>query len=109
MVAVEYNKDVNYFSNLVESVSRDLHCYVAQVNSSDYGDTRITQPTQTYNKDIIKVKGGENNVTLTGTIEIDKLREFQRKKYNITKNDKSFKALPPDFDINEVLKRIKNK
>tara|TARA_R110002050_G_scaffold276267_2_gene421478 strand:+ start:434 stop:3589 length:3156 start_codon:yes stop_codon:yes gene_type:complete len=109
LVAVEYNKDVNYFSNLVESVSRDLHCYVAQVNSSDYGDTRITQPTQTYNKDIIKVKGGENNVTLTGTIEIDRLREFQRKKYNITKNDKSFKALPPDFDVKEVLKRINNK
>jgi hypothetical protein len=109
LVAVEYNKDVNYFSNLVESVSRDLHCYVVQVNSSHFGDTRISQPTETYKKDIVKLKGGENNVTVTGIIEIDKLREFQRKKYNLTKNDKSFKVLPPDFDSSNVISRIKNK
>lgn len=109
LVAVEYNKDVNYFSNLVESVSRDLHCYVVQVNSSHYGDTRISQPTETYRKDIVKLKGGENNVTVMGTIEIDKLREFQRKKYSLTKNDKTFKVLPPDFDPINVNNRIKNK
>lgn len=109
LVAVEYNKDVNYFSNLVESVSRDLHCYVVQVNSSHYGDTRISQPTETYRKDIVKLKGGENNVTVMGTIEIDKLREFQRKKYSLTKNDKNFKVLPPDFNPQNVINRIKNK
>jgi hypothetical protein len=109
LVAVEYNKDVNYFSNLVESVSRDLHCYVVQVNSSHYGDTRISQPTETYRKDIVKLKGGENNVTIMGTIEIDKLREFQRKKYGLTKNDRTFKVLPPDFDPVDVNNRIKNK
>ncbi|WP_281235165.1 reverse transcriptase domain-containing protein [Flavobacterium gelatinilyticum] len=109
LIAVEYNKDVNYFSNLVESVSRDLHCYVAQVNSSHYGDTRISQPSETYRKDIVKLKGGENNVTVMGTIEIDKLREFQRKKYGLTKNDKTFKVLPPDFDPTYVTNRIKNK
>ena len=108
LVAVEYNKDVSYFSNLVESVSRDLHCYVVQVNSSHYGDTRISQPTETYRKDIVKLKGGDNNVTVMGTIEIDKLREYQRKKYNLTKNDKNFKALPPDFDPICVRNRIKN-
>jgi len=109
LIAVEYNKDVSYFSNLVESVSRDLHCYVVQVNSSHYGDTRISQPTETYRKDIVKLKGGDNNVTVRGTIEIDKLREFQRKKYSLTKNDKNFKVLPPDFDPANVIKRIKNK
>lgn len=109
LVAVEYNKDVNYFSNLVESVSRDIHCFVAQVNSSDFGDTRITQPTESYRRDILKVKGGENNITLSGVLEIDKLREFQRKRYNLTKNDKVFKVLPPDFNLAEVLKRINNK
>lgn len=109
LVAVEYNKDVNYFSNLVESVSRDIHCFVAQVNSSDFGDTRITQPTESYRRDILKVKGGDNNVTLSGILEIDKLREFQRKRYNLTKTDKSFKVLPPDYNLSEVIKRINNK
>jgi len=47
LIASVYNKDVNYFSNIVESVSRDVHCYFIQVNSSNYGDTRVTQPTKT--------------------------------------------------------------
>ncbi|WP_394674976.1 hypothetical protein [uncultured Chryseobacterium sp.] len=109
LFAIEYNQDTNYFSNLVESITRDLHCYVVQVNSSHYGDTRISQPTNSYNIDIVKLKGGENNVTVLGTIEIDKLREFQRKKYNLTKTDKSYKPLPPAFDVSEVINRIKNK
>lgn len=108
LFAIEYNQDTNYFSNLVESITRDIHCYVVQVNSSHFGDTRISQPAKSYNIDIVKLKGGENNVTVLGTIEIDKLREFQRKKYSLTKTDKTFKPLPPDFDKNEVIKRIKN-
>lgn len=109
LFAIEYNSDVNYFSNLVESVSRDLHCYVVQVNSSDYGDTRISQPTQNHNIDIVRLKGGENNVTVVGSVDIQALREFQRKKYNLTKTDKSFKPLPPSFPVEYVLKRIENK
>lgn len=109
LFAIEYNQDTNYFSNLVESIIRDIHCYVVQVNSSHFGDTRISQPSKSYNIDIVKLKGGENNVTVLGTIEIDKLREFQRKKYSLTRVDKIFKPLPPDFDKTEVIKRIKNK
>lgn len=109
LFAVEYNQDTNYFSNLVESIIRDIHCYVVQVNSSHFGDTRISQPTKSYNVDIVKLKGGENNVTVLGSIDIEKLREFQRKKYSLTRTDKTFKPLPPDFDKNEVIKRIKNK
>lgn len=98
LFAIEYNQDTKYFSNLVESIIRDIHCYVVQVNSSHYGDTRISQPTQSHSIDIVKLKGGENNVTVLGTIEIDKLREFQRKLFSLTRTDKSFKPLPPDFD-----------
>lgn len=109
LFAIEYNQDTNYFSNLVESIIRDIHCYVVQVNSSHFGDTRISQPTKSYNIDIVKLKGGENNVTVLGSIDIDKLREFQRKKYSLTRTDKTFKPLPPDFEKNEVIKRINNK
>jgi len=34
LIAVEWNKDTNYYSNIMESLSRDLHCYCVQVNSS---------------------------------------------------------------------------
>lgn len=42
LIASEWNKDVPYFSNIVEALSRDLHCYIAQANTSQYGDSRLT-------------------------------------------------------------------
>ncbi len=97
LFASEYNQDVNYFSNIVETVSRDVHCYFAQANSSDFGDSRITKPSKTASKDILRLKGGENSVVLSGTIDINELREFQ--KTRVPGQDTSiFKNTPPDFD-----------
>lgn len=108
MVAIEYNKDTNYFSNIVEASSRDLHVYVAQANTCQYGDSRLTQPSEYANKDILRLKGGINDTILVAQIDIPKLREFQRKTYALTMNDKEFKPLPPDHNLDDVLKRIKN-
>ena len=55
IIAVEWNHDVNYYSNIIESLSRDIHCYCIQVNSSDYGDSRITLPQKTEKKDLIRI------------------------------------------------------
>jgi len=109
LVASEFNQDVNYFSNIVESSARDLHCYIAQVNDSKFGDSRITQPSKTYSKDILKVKGGKNPTILVDSIDLNKLREFQLKEYSGQKNLGEFKATPPEFDRNEVLKRMRDK
>ncbi len=108
IICSEWNRDVPYFSNIVESLSRDLHVYVAQVNNSKYGDSRITQPKETYKKDIVKIKGGLNTTILVDEIDIESLREFQRQDYSITKVEKEFKPTPHDFDHDEVLGRIKN-
>jgi hypothetical protein len=109
IISSEWNQDTNYFSSIVESLSRDLHCYVAQVNNSEYGDSRLTQPTKTEKKDLIRLKGGLNNTILVGEIDINSLREFQRKNYELTKDDKTFKPVPPDLNKASVIKRIKNK
>ena len=106
LVALEWNKDTPYFSNIIEASARDLHCYVAQVNTSQFGDTRLTQPTETARKDLLRLKGGTNDAILVSKLDIPKLREFQRKKFSIS--NKNFKPLPPNFSIEEVLKRIKN-
>lgn len=106
IVASEFNRDIDYFSNLVESTARDLHCYFIQSNNAKYGDNRIYSPAQEkYKRDIVKIKGGENSTLLVGTINIKQLREFQIKRYD--KSDKNFKPLPPAFDYLEVKKRIK--
>ncbi|MDA9554845.1 hypothetical protein N9R54_01295 [Pelobium sp.] len=109
LVGVEWNRDTNYFSNIVEASSRDLHVFVAQVNTSQYGDTRLTQPKDTNGKDLLKLKGGTNDAILITNIDIDKLREFQRQKIITPEFNGDFKPLPPDFSYEDVIKRIENK
>lgn len=106
LVAVEWNRDVNYYSNILEALSRDMHCYCVQVNSSNYGDSRIIMPSKTEMKDIIKTKGGNNATVLVGTVDIEKLRDFQFKEYNLQKADRDYKPTPPRFDKEIVKSKI---
>jgi hypothetical protein len=102
LIAIEYNKDTNYFSNIIDSLSRDIHCYIVQVNTSDYGDSRIIKPSKTESKDIIKLKGGENIYLVTHTIDIKKLRDFQLMGHNLQKQNEDFKLTPPNFRNNNT-------
>ncbi|MHC1689615.1 MAG: RNA-directed DNA polymerase [Bacteroidales bacterium] len=108
LIASEWNKDTPYFSNIVESLSRDIHAYIAQVNTSQYGDSRLTRPSSSATKDILKLKGGKNDTVLIGEINLKSLRTFQRKNYNQTKDDKEFKPLPPDYNFINAIKRERN-
>jgi hypothetical protein len=102
MVVSEYNKDTNYFSNIIESTARDLHCYIIQVNTSDYGDSRIVQPTKTEKQNIVRIKGGKNLYLVIDDINIKSLREFQAKTYFLQKQEKDiFKLTPPNFKISD--------
>lgn len=102
LTASEYNRDTNYFSNIVESVSRDVHCYFVQSNSSDFGDSRIVSPSKSYKMDIVRLKGGINDQVVVGEINLKKLREFQYKEFELQKEDDSFKPTPPNFDKDEI-------
>lgn len=115
LVVPELNKDTAYFSNIVESASRDLHCFVVQANTSKYGDSRITGPYKSLYKDIIKIKGGENNVLLIGSVNCLEIqqkrlnypRELEKEKDNAfkgiapTKRDEKVKAPPAGFYDNK--------
>lgn len=102
LVGSVHNKDVNYYSNIIESLARDIHCYVVHVNSSHLGDNRIIKPAPTVEKNILQVSGGINDVVLVGEIDIKKLRAFQIKNHNLQIEDKSFKAVPPEYKSNNV-------
>ncbi|EHO14582.1 RNA-dependent RNA polymerase family protein [Myroides odoratimimus] len=109
IVASEYNKDTKYFSDVVGSWVRDIHTYFVQVNSSDFGDSRISQPSKSDFMNTIHVKGGENSVTLVGTLKIRKLRDFQLKEYHLQKECTTLlKPTPPDFNRKDVETRIQN-
>jgi hypothetical protein len=76
---LEWNKDVNTFSSLVEATSPDLHSFVAQVNNRLYGDSRVRCPsTADYSRDVIQVKGGDTDFYVIGTIDYQALRREQR-------------------------------
>jgi hypothetical protein len=107
IVTIEWNHDINYYSNIIESLSRDLHCYCAQVNTSDYGDSRLIKPSKTENKDIVRIKGGINGTAILDEINIKTLRDFQIKEYGLQKMDKTFKPTPPFFSHEIVNKKRK--
>lgn len=102
IIAVEWNMDTNYYSNIVEALARDLHCFCIQVNMSKYGDSRITQPAKTEKKDLLRIKGGKNSVILIDDIKINDLRNFQLMGNILQNENKSYKTTPPDFNYEIV-------
>lgn len=103
VAAVEWNRDIPYYSNIIESLSRDLHCYCIQANSSDYGDSRIVAPRDSVSKDIIRTKGGLNACALIDEIDIKVLRDFQMLRYPLQKKDKNFKPSPPGINPDSII------
>ncbi len=113
IIASEFNRDTEYFADVAGAWVRDVHAFFIQVNSSHYGDSRLLQPSKSYTKDLIQVKGGLNSTVLVDEMDIVKLRQFQYMEYNlqqemITNNTSNFKHTPPDFNRDNVLIRIEN-
>ena len=77
LTVCELNRDTNYFSDIVNSIVRDLHAVVIQANTSDYGDSRITCPYDRDSKDILKIKGGDNEFIIVGTVKLQSIIEYQ--------------------------------
>ena len=78
----QLNRDTNYFSSIVEATARDLHTLVVQANTSKYGDSRITGPYKTDFKDVLKIKGGENEILIVGKLELKQLQDFRADYYD---------------------------
>jgi hypothetical protein len=106
IVCTEFNRDIQYFSNIVESASRDLHCFVVQVNDSAFGDSRIVCPSRTESMSPVRIKGGDNLTFLTAGLNLKSLRDHQRVGYGLQKESKIFKPTPPGFSRAAVLARI---
>lgn len=106
LVIVEWNKDIPYFSNIIESLCRDLHCYCIQVNNSAHGDSRVIQPSPSRKQDLVKIKGGLNHTILITEINIKSLRNFQVTEYELQKDFPNFKPTPPNFFPQIVEKKI---
>lgn len=111
IVAIEYNRDIHYFANITESWTRDLHCFIVQTNSSDYGDTKVVQPTKNIYMDVMKIKGGDFPIVMITTLHIDELRKYHRQDVSGQLNEKSspfYKPTPACYEWKWAERRIAN-
>jgi len=73
----EHNRDTTYFSNIIETTTRDLHAFIVQANTSIYGDSRITGPYGRNDRNIVQIKGGDMDNIIIGTIDLRKVMKYQ--------------------------------
>lgn len=109
IVATELNSDTNYYSEIAGSWVRDIHSFFIQVNTSEYGDSRIMKPSKSVEKNMVVVKGGKNSTILIEDLDIDSLRKFQLPGYAGQDAKGIFKNTPPRFCQKDVKTRIDDK
>lgn len=91
----EWNQDTETFNALVESAALDIHAYIIQCNDRQYGDSRIRAPAKdSWQRDVLRVKGGITNYCVIGEIDIQALRQFQSSHRS---SGGPFKPMPDGF------------
>lgn len=97
-----FNRDVEYFNNISQAMSRDLHCCIVNVNNSNYGYSAVVLPRHSYYSLPIMVKGSEDDLVMTYTFDYRDLRKFQHDYLNgllEREDDLKYKPLPPNYKI----------
>lgn len=93
----EWNQDTETFNALVESAALDVHAYIVQCNDRQYGDSRIRAPfKESWQRDLLRVKGGITDYCVIGEIDVQTLRQFQSSHRSPAQ---PFKPVPDGFEI----------
>lgn len=99
----EWNPDTETFNALVESAALDMHAYIVQCNDRQYGDSRIRAPFKdSWQRDLLRVKGGITDYCVIGEIDVHALRAFQSSHRSPAR---PFKPVPDGFEI-EFARRV---
>lgn len=102
----ENNSDTNYFSNIVETMTRDLHAFMVQANTSIYGDSRISGPYSRDYRNVVQIKGGDNDSLIIGTINIQSVIKYRDDEKNEMQKelDKIFNMSP--YERKDVRRKL---
>jgi len=108
LIALEWNRDINSFSSLVEAAAQDLHAYVVQVNSRQYGDSRVRAPAvESYNRDVVQVRGGDDDYFVIAPLDISSIKKFHQLQGKSKKGAaKYWKPLPIGFVISKERRTV---
>lgn len=100
LFTLSWNRDLNTFASLLESSCLDIHCYSVLVNNRRYGDSRVRSPAkEPYDRDLARIKGGENNFVITATLNFSSLRDFQSRAMRWPDSQDHFKPVPEGYKI----------
>jgi len=98
LVIPEWNQDTETFGTIVEAAAADIHAFIVQCNNRMYGDSRIRAPgKEPWTRDVVRVKGGDEDYYVIGTLEVKELRLFQSD--HISNTDGLFKPVPDGYEI----------
>lgn len=107
LMVLSWNQDLETFSALVESASLDVHAYIALVNNRRFGDSRVRVPAKAdYERDVCRLRGGENEHVVVAKIDALKLRAFQSRATRWPDKSDPFKPVPEGFKISGYRKAI---
>lgn len=107
LFVLSWNSDTETFASLIEGAALDLHAYIVLVNNRKYGDSRIRVPAKKrYKRDIVRLKGGDEDFVVSANINLDELRAFQSRAKRWQEDDDPFKPVPEGFKIAESRKRL---
>lgn len=107
LAILSWNQDLETFSALVESASLDVHAYIALVNNRAYGDSRVRAPRKAdYERDLCRVRGGENEQLVVVKIDPADLRAQQSRATRWRKPRDKYKPAPEGFLISPRRKGI---
>lgn len=100
----ERNQDTETFNALVESAALKMHAYIIQCNDRQYGDSRIRAPAKdSWERDVLRVKGGVTDYCVIGEIDVQALRQFQSSHRS---PNGPFKPVPDGFAPAHVRKTL---
>lgn len=81
----------------LQSAALDMRAYIIQCNDRQYGDSRIrARAKHSWERDVLRVKGGGTDYCLIGEIDVEALLESQSSHRFPAK---PFKPVPDGFEI----------
>jgi hypothetical protein len=105
LFVLEWNRDIDTFSALIEASALDIHCFAIQSNNRLYGDCRVRAPyREAFRRDVARLKGGEDDYFVLAHLDIEALRAFQSRLRSPDGGE--FKPVPDGFVLTGARKAI---
>jgi len=102
LFVLSWNQDLETFAALVDATALDVHAYTVLVNNRMFGDSRVRVPAKKpHDRDICRIRGGENDYVVVAAIDALKLRRFQSRAKRWTTDDDPFKPVPQGFRLSK--------